>query len=125
MSRKVLIQLDKIKVEVELNDSVTADKIYDALPIESIGNLWGDEVYFRTDIVSQIDETAKVTVELGDIAFWPPSNALCIFYGKTPVSTDEEIKPASAVNIVGKVTSDIEILKKLKEGAEIKVTKLN
>lgn len=124
MNRNILIKLDDIQIKAELNESITADKILDSLPIESVGNLWGEEVYFRTDIVSQIDETAKVAVEIGDIAFWPPSNAICIFYGKTPVSTETEIKPASAVNIIGKVISDIECLKQLKDGAEIKVTRL-
>lgn len=124
MSRKVLIKLDEIVVEAELFDTITADKIIDALPIESVGSLWGDEVYFRTDISAALDETSKTVVNLGDIGFWPPSKAICIFYGKTPNSTEDEIKPASAVNIIGKVTSSIEVLKKVKEYCEVTIEKI-
>lgn len=123
MSRKITIQLDEVLIDAELYDNVTADKIWDDLPIEGVGEFWGEEVYFRTNIRSQLDKNAKTIVELGDIGYWPPANAICIFYGKTPNSTISEIKPASAVNIIGKVISDISLLKSLNEDCEILVSK--
>lgn len=125
MTRKILIEADNIKVEAKLNNSVTADKVLENLPITGIGNLWGDEVYFTTDISSILDDTSKLVVELGDIGYWPPSKALCIFYGKTPYSTDTEIRAASAVNVIGKVTSGLQRLKGLTDQCQITITKLD
>lgn len=121
MGRKINIKIDGKEIKAELNASITADKVWDALPIESIGNLWGDEVYFSTNITSSIDDTSKVVVEIGDLAFWPPNNAFCIFYGKTPLSTDDEIRAASAVNIIGKLLSTPEELKDITDSCTIKV----
>ena len=81
----------------------TVEKIVDSLPIESDVMVWGDEVYF--DIPVDMDEeNAQETVSKGDLGYWPAGRTLCIFYGKTPISeSDEEIKPASAVNLVGRI----------------------
>lgn len=124
MSRKINIKIDNKEIFAELNSSITADKIWDALPIEAIGNLWGEEVYFSTNINSSIDDTSKVIVEIGDLGFWPPNNAFCIFYGKTPLSTDEEIRPASAVNIIGKLISKPEELMDISDNCTIQVFKV-
>jgi len=124
MERKIRINLDNIILEAELFDNITAEKIWDSLPLESFGNLWGEEVYFSTTVTSPLDETSHIIVQKGDIAYWPPSKAMCIFWGKTPVSTDTEIKAASAVNIIGKVTSDLSCLNSLKDGCDVLVTKI-
>lgn len=123
MAKKILIKIDNITLEGELNDTITSEIIWDNLPLEAVGNLWGDEVYFRTDISIKAKDRPTNTVEIGDIAFWPPETALCIFYGKTPVSTDNEIKPASSVIVVGKVKSNLNLLKNINENCEIKVVK--
>ena len=78
-------------------------------------------LYFSTQIKVQNDEWAKETVELGDIAFWPPGNALCLFFGSTPISASNEIRPASATNIMGKLKGDLELLKNVKSGDNITV----
>ena len=59
------------------------------------------------------DEKAKPNVEKGMIAYWPMGNALCIFYGET--------QPYSPVNIVGKVTKNLENFAETKSGTRIKV----
>lgn len=124
MTRKILIEADNIQVEAELNDSITADKVYDSLPLSGVGNLWGEEVYFTTDVHSILDDTSKLIVELGDVGYWPPSKAICVFYGKTPYSTDTEIRAASAVNIIGKVTSGLKRLKGLADQCQINISEL-
>jgi hypothetical protein len=124
MERRIKIKLDEIEIYGTLNDTITSDKIWDSLPLESVGNLWGDEVYFRTDIKSALDNTSCLSVDLGDIAFWPPNNAICIFYGQTPASTPGEIKPASAVNIIGKITDDLSKLKKVNDDCEIYMSRI-
>lgn len=124
MTRKIKIKMDDVTIEAELYDNVTAEKIWDSLPIESVGNLWGEEVYFPTIVTAQLDKTSHIVVNKGTVGYWPPSKAVCIFYGKTPVSTDTEIKAASAVNIIGKVTSNMSCLNSLDDSCDVLVTRI-
>ena len=78
---------------------------------------------FSTSISMENDEWAKETVELGDIAFWPPGSAICLFFGETPISAPGEIRPASPTNIMGKINGDLDKLKSVSSGAEVKVRK--
>jgi hypothetical protein len=101
----------------------TVELIVDALPIESDVMVWGDEVYFDVP-VDMAEENAKETVRKGDLGYWPAGNTLCIFYGKTPISeSEEEIRPASAVNIVGRI-AEPDRLKRLspKGGERIRIS---
>jgi len=98
----------------------TVEAIASALPIKGIVNRWGDEIYFETDIEVDVEENSKDVVELGDIAYWIPGKAICIFFGKTPIS-DDKIRPASAVNVIGKVLDDLKDFKKAKDGDEIEI----
>ena len=90
----------------------TVDMLVKKLPIEGRAALWKEEVYFETPI-KMGEEKAKSTVEKGTIAFWPMGSALCIFYG--------ESQPYSPVNILGKVTSNLELFGNIKSGTTIKV----
>ena len=110
-----------MKIKGELNDSPTSNELYENLPLEGVSQVWGDEIYFSTDIGIENDEWAKETVELGDIAFWPPGNAVCLFFGETPISAPGEIRPASPTNIMGKLSGDLDLLKKISGGTEVKV----
>ena len=109
-------------VEATLTEenSKTAKAIYAALPISGRANLWGDEIYFNIP-VSTPPENGKTVVELGDIAYWPPGKAFCIFFGLTPMSKEDEIKPASAVNVFGKINGDSKVFKKVRNGEEVKI----
>jgi hypothetical protein len=103
---KIAIKIGDITVNAELNDTLTARKIAEILPFTSSYSTWGEEIYFSIPVRSGLDENAKEKVEPGDLGYWPAGNAFCIFFGPTPVSGSGEIVPASAVNIVGKVTDD-------------------
>jgi hypothetical protein len=100
----------------------TAEKVIKSLPIEGKANLWGEEIYFKIPVKVE-EENSQQEVEIGDIAYWPPGNALCIFFGKTPVSTSEKPKAFSPVNVIGKILENIEILKKVKDEEKIKILK--
>ncbi len=50
---------------------------------------WGDEIYFETPVKLTVEENSKEVVEEGDVAFWIPGKAICIFFGKTPISDDK------------------------------------
>ena len=123
MKRKIKIAVGKIELEAWLNETKTATKIFEALPITSTVNTWGDEIYFTIPVDAK-PEDARELVGLGDIAYWPPGKAMCIFFGKTPISRGDEIRPASPVNIIGKVEGDPKLLKKVKDGAEITIRPL-
>ena len=101
----------------------TANTIYELLPIEGSANIWGDEIYFSIPVQIRA-ENSKTVVDLGDIAYWPPGNAFCIFYGLTPMSRGNEIRPASAVNVFGKISGDALVFKKVRNGEKIIVERV-
>jgi hypothetical protein len=98
----------------------TAKKIWEALPIEARANTWGDEIYFGIPVEAD-PENPREVVELGDLAYWPPGNAFCIFFGRTPASRGDEIRPASAVNVFGKVEGDPKVFKKVRSGERVRI----
>ncbi len=120
--KKITITVNDVKMSAELNDSETAQKIWGALPIEGSANTWGDEIYFSIPVNVGL-ENAKAVVSEGDLGYWPPGNAFCIFFGLTPASQGDEIKPASPVNIFGKVIGDPKVFKKVSSGAKIIIEK--
>ncbi|MFQ5847773.1 MAG: cyclophilin-like fold protein [Candidatus Methylomirabilales bacterium] len=121
MSHKVLIKAGDVTAEAVLNDTPTAQAFWEALPITGKANTWGDEIYFATPVKEELDPTATETVEKGDLGYWPPGRAFCIFFGPTPASTGTEIRPASAVNLIGRVAGDPTIFKKVKDGARVQI----
>ena len=123
MGRKIIIEAGKITSEAVLTETKAASAIWDALPIESTSNTWGEEVYFSTPVTLSLDETAKEVVDMGDLGYWPTGKALCIFFGLTPMSRGDEIRPASAVNIVGKVIGDPKLFNEVRSGEKVRVRK--
>ena len=106
----------------ELNGSATSDALWEALPLSARAQTWGDEIYFSIP-VSADENDAQETVELGAVGYWPPGNALCLFFGPTPASMGNEIRPASAVNVLGMINGDPKVLKSVPPGEEITVTR--
>jgi len=110
-------------VPAELNDSDTALAIVDKLPIESAFSTWGDEIYFSIPVKKGLQK-GKSLVEMGELGYWPPGNAFCIFYGATPGSTEDMIRPASPIDSIGKVIGDPKIFKTLvSKSKRIKIEK--
>jgi len=108
--KKIVIRIGEIALEAELNDSRTAGLIWAALPIEANGQTWGDEIYFRIPVGAELEDPRAV-VDLGDLGYWPTGHAFCIFYGRTPASGENDIVPASPIDVIGRVTSDVTVLK--------------
>jgi hypothetical protein len=109
------------EISVEKNP-ITAQAIRDALPIHGRANRWGDEIYFRIPVAVPV-EKAREEVEVGDLAFWPPGNGFCIFFGRTPASTSEKPRAASPVNVFGRVSGDATIFQRTRSGEEIRIEK--
>jgi hypothetical protein len=122
MNRKIQIKFSNVKILAQLNDTGTARAIWQALPICGSANLWGEEIYFSVPVDVEL-ENGKDVVECGDLGYWPTGNAFCIFFGKTPASLAEEIRPASAVNVFGKVLGNAGVFKAVKSGEKIVVEK--
>lgn len=122
--RQIRIRAGDVQVIAELNDTRTADAIWKALPLTAAGNTWGEEIYFSIPVKLQ-EENAQATVSLGDLGYWPPGQAFCIFFGRTPVSRGQEIRPASPVNVFGRIIGDPTVLKKVRDGETIVVEPLS
>jgi len=118
MPTPIKITAGDVETEAELNDSKCAQMIAEALPIEAPVNTWGEEIYFSIDVDCP-GEDLRPTVELGDLGYWPPGSALCMFFGQTPMSSAEEIRPASPVTVIGKMRGDLEALKQVPSGARV------
>jgi hypothetical protein len=108
-------------MEAELNETPTAQKIAATLPLRTSFNTWGDEIYFAIPVDAALDDSAQDVVALGDVGYWPPGKALCIFFGQTPVSQPGQIMPASAVNVIGKVLGDATQFKAVMREPEVVV----
>ena len=122
---KINISVENVSVEAEMFDTPTADKILEALPLESAVNVWGDEIYFDIPLSLDQETDARADVEIGDLAYWPAGPAFCIFFGPTPVSSGDQPRAYSPVNVFGRVLGDAKLLKEISSGAKVKVTKQN
>jgi hypothetical protein len=98
MVKRIRIKASLTETAAELNDSATARAIWYALPIKGQANLWGDEIYLSIPVSTGLENGQEV-VKAGDLGYWPPGSAFCIFFGPTPASRGDEIRPASAVNV--------------------------
>ncbi|MGI6368148.1 MAG: cyclophilin-like fold protein [Anaerolineae bacterium] len=121
--RQITITADNVTAQATLNDSSTANAIWDALPITARANTWGDEIYFGIPVHLKEAADAQEVVALGDLGYWAPGHAFCIFFGRTPMSRGNEIRPASAVNVFGKVEGDPRVFTAVRDGASISITR--
>jgi uncharacterized protein len=118
---KIRIVAGRVTVEAELFDTACAQAIAKLLPINASPNEWGDEFYFSVDVKTSLDETATRNVKAGDIGYWPPGNAIAIFFGPTPLSSGPDPVPASDVNLIGRTTGDATILRQAKGASTIRI----
>ena len=118
----ITISAGPVRVQAELGDTPTARAVLAALPIDAVASTWGDEVYFEIPVSVEAEPDARPEVEVGDLAYWPPGRALCIFFGPTPAS-DASAAPraASEVNLLGRITGDVALFREVRDGDPIRV----
>lgn len=120
--RKIRIKTKSVQMEAELNDCKVANQIWEKLPLTSEVNTWGEEIYFTIPVKTKI-ENPKETVECGDLGYWPQGPGFCIFFGPTPISRPGEIRPASAVEIIGKLLGNPRDFINVSDGEKITIEK--
>jgi len=121
--RKISIRAGEITATATLKTNETADAIWDALPIEGHANTWGDEIYFSIPVDVESAKDARDTVAIGELGYWPPGNAFCIFFGRTPASHGSEPRAASPVNVFGQVEGDATAFKGVRGGTKVMIEK--
>ena len=133
MEQKIVIKMESKIFEAELNESVTGKAIYGALPIGAKAQRWGGEIYFNIPVSCELEEDSRDVLEEGELGYWPPGQApstglrasFCIFFGPTPASSGDEIRAASAVNIIGAIKADLSDLWDVPDGAEVIIEKVS
>lgn len=118
---KITIKFNSLSFKAELNDSPTSKAIWEQLPIESQVSTWGEEIYFEIPVEMPQEPDAQQIVSVGDLGYWPVGQAFCIFFGPTPVSTDERPRAYSPVNLVGKILGDRELLKSIQNHESVRI----
>ena len=121
--KRITISAGDVVMEAELNESPTAVKVWDALPIDGRASTWGDEIYFEIPVSAGQEPDARADVAVGGLGYWPVGSAFCIFFGQTPVSKNEKPRAYSPVNIFGRITGDAGLLRNIKSGSDIQVRK--
>lgn len=123
MSYRITITAGSVTMEAELNDSPTAQLIWEALPIIGRANTWGDEIYFDIPVQAEQAPDARADVEVGELGYWPAGSAFCIFFGPTPASSGDQPRAASPVNVVGRVLGDATAFRRVGAGAKVMLSK--
>ena len=106
MATDIVVEIEGKKWQAELNDNPNVQSLLGVFPLSVRLSRWGDEYYGDCGIAVTEDNTARDIMEVGEIALWPPGNALCLFFGPTPASTDERPRAASPVVPIGKLSGD-------------------
>jgi uncharacterized protein len=122
--KRIKITAGITTIEATLTDTACAQAVWDILPFSTKINTWGDEIYFSIPIHHELDATARNIVEVGDLGYWPEGPAFCIFFGPTPISGGKEIRPASEVNIIGKVIGDPTSLRRVPPESKITIEQI-
>lgn len=117
--RDFLIRVGDVVIRARLLDTATADKIWNALPIYSQAQTWGQEVYFSTPFSVPLEADARDVVEAGEIVFWPDGDAIAIGFGPTPISRNGEIRLASRCNVWARALDDVSALKSVHAGERV------
>ena len=122
--RQIQISTGNLTLTATLNELETANQLWEILPITGRVQIWGDEIYFSIPLNVEEESGSQETVQAGTVAYWPPGSALCLFWGPTPISAPGEIRPASAVNVVGILDNDPNLLAEVPSQAEIIIEKI-
>lgn len=121
--RRIKISAEDVTAVATLDDSTTADAVWEALPFAGEGNRWGEEIYFEVPVRQAQAADARDVLEAGELGYWPVGHAFCIFWGPTPASRGDEIRAYSPVNVFGRLEGNPRAFENLSGGARISIEK--
>jgi len=121
--RQIVISVQQLSLRAELLETPTADAIWEILPIDSRAQVWGEEIYFVTQVIVDLEKDAREVVKPGEVAFWPDGNAIAIGFGRTPISQGDETRLASRCNIWAQAIDDVRKLSAVADGDEVQVNR--
>ena len=118
MKTQIRIKAGQVSALAELFSTSAAQAILKTLPFNGKVNTWGEEIYFGIPLEFEM-EKGQTMVNPGDLGYWPPGKAFCVFFGPTPISNTDEIRPASAVEVFGRLIGDPAVFKTVEDGEPI------
>lgn len=119
--KTITITAGAVSLRAELNESPTAELVWKSLPMRGVASTWGDEIYFEIPVNIDEEPGARAEVEVGELGYWPPGKAFCIFFGRTPVSRNDRPRAYSPVNPLGKILGDATRFRSVPDGAEVRL----
>ena len=117
--KKLILKFNSKLFEVNLRDTETARLISKLVPINSKIQMWGEEIFFNTNLQVALENDAKEVMQLGELAFWTEGSAIAIGYGKTPVSVGQEIRLIGPCNVWAEGSFKKSDFDNIKSGDEI------
>ena len=126
--QSVWIDIDGEVFELSLDEGPIRRYFEENAPLVFEMSRWGDEYYGSCgvaaadiDLGAYPDSTRREIMDIGEVAYWPSGDALCIFFGVTPVSTDEKPRAISPVIPVGHVVGNLSRLRRLGPTVEVAI----
>lgn len=110
-----IVKKGKLTALLDDRNPKTAQAFHETLPLEGPAQLWHDEIYFPIPLDHDY-ENPSPSSDKGDISYWPPGKAFCIFFGDS--------QPASDVNHIGVVVKGLEIMENVEEGDWVVIRKV-
>ena len=117
--RDVVIETGQIKLRARLADTLTAMRIWSALPLFSTVEVWGACIHFEVPVHTGRERTARLNVSPGDICFWSEDDRIIIGFGPTPISKPNEIRLMRPCNIWATTNDDVTALRAVQGGDKI------
>lgn len=124
MPERITVRGRQAAITIELNDSDTAATLLEQMPFDARAQIWGDEIYFSSPIEADNAPGDEATVAVGDVAYWPPGKAICLFFGRTPISTDDRPVAANPVTVIGQITDGLDDCRKIGSGEILALERL-
>jgi hypothetical protein len=122
--KKIRIKINNIETAAELYDTPTGNAIADKIPFNAKINTWGKEIYFTVPVICDLEKSSRSTLEVGELGYYPPMQAFCIFFGPTPMSSNGKPQAADNVNVFGRIIGSAEEFNRLKTGEIVNVTEI-
>ena len=109
-SRRAILSAGRVRLEIAVHDTTTADIIWRALPLFSVAETWGEALHFDTPIRGGRDRTARLNAAPGEIYFWSEDERVVIVWGPTPISRPNEIRLMRPCNLWAHTLDDASML---------------